>query len=49
VAVIKVVVCGADKMSATVDYSDRSTCILEMALAVLLEPNEEGYGILTVY
>src|SRR5258708_40370888 len=24
----KVVVCGADKMSAIVDYSDRSTCII---------------------
>jgi 3-oxoacyl-[acyl-carrier-protein] synthase-3 len=43
----KVVVCGADKMSAIVDYSDRSTCILfgDGAGAVLLEPNEEGYGI----
>lgn len=44
----KVVVCGADKMSAIVDYTDRSTCILfgDGAGAVLLEPNEEGYGIL---
>jgi 3-oxoacyl-[acyl-carrier-protein] synthase-3 len=43
----KVVVCGADKMSAIVDYSDRTTCILfgDAAGAVLLEPNEEGYGI----
>ncbi len=43
----KVVVCGADKMSAIVDYSDRATCIIfgDGAGAVLLEPNEEGYGI----
>jgi len=44
----KVVVCGADKMSAIVDYTDRTTCIIfgDGAGAVLLEPNEEGYGIL---
>lgn len=44
----KVVVCGADKMSAIVDYSDRTTCIIfgDGAGAVLLEPNEDGYGIL---
>lgn len=43
----KVVVCGADKMSAIVDYSDRTTCILfgDAAGAVLLEPNTEGLGI----
>ncbi len=43
----KVVVVGADKMSAIVDYSDRTTCILfgDAAGAVLLEPNEEGLGI----
>ncbi|MEO5682984.1 MAG: beta-ketoacyl-ACP synthase III [Chitinophagaceae bacterium] len=43
----KVVVVGADKMSAIVDYSDRNTCILfgDGAGAVLLEPNTEGYGI----
>lgn len=43
----KVVVCGADKMSAIVDYSDRTTCIIfgDGAGAVLLEPGEEGYGI----
>jgi 3-oxoacyl-[acyl-carrier-protein] synthase III len=43
----KVVVCGADKMSAIVDYTDRSTCIIfgDGAGAVLLEPNEEGYGV----
>jgi len=43
----KVVVVGADKMSAITDYSDRNTCVLfgDAAAAVLLEPNEEGYGI----
>ncbi|MFM7672297.1 MAG: beta-ketoacyl-ACP synthase III [Bacteroidota bacterium] len=43
----KVVVCGADKMSAIVDYSDRTTCILfgDAAGAVLLEPNTDGLGI----
>ncbi len=43
----KVVVVGADKMSAIVDYSDRTTCVLfgDGAGAILLEPNFEGYGI----
>jgi 3-oxoacyl-[acyl-carrier-protein] synthase-3 len=44
----KVVVLGADKMSAIVDYNDRSTCIIfgDGAGAVLLEPDNEGNGIL---
>jgi 3-oxoacyl-[acyl-carrier-protein] synthase III len=44
----KVVVVGVDKMSAIIDYSDRTTCILfgDGAGAVLLEPNTEGYGVL---
>lgn len=44
----KVIVAGADKMSAIVDYSDRTTCIIfgDGAGAVLLEPNTEGYGVL---
>jgi 3-oxoacyl-[acyl-carrier-protein] synthase-3 len=44
----KVVVVGTDKMSAIVDYSDRSTCILfgDGAGAVLIEPNTEGEGII---
>jgi 3-oxoacyl-[acyl-carrier-protein] synthase-3 len=44
----KVVVCGFDKMSAIIDYTDRNTCIIfgDGGGAVLLEPNEEGYGIL---
>ncbi len=42
-----VVVVGADKMSAIVDYTDRNTCILfgDGAACVLLEPNKEDYGI----
>lgn len=44
----KVVVVGADKMSAITDYTDRTTCILfgDAGAAVLLEPNHEGYGVL---
>jgi len=40
----KVLVIGADKISAIVDYADRSTCILfgDGAGAVLLEPCEPG-------
>ena len=43
----KVVVVGADKMSAILDYTDRSTCIIfgDGAGCVLLEPNTEGLGI----
>jgi 3-oxoacyl-[acyl-carrier-protein] synthase-3 len=42
----KVVVVGADKMSAIVDYKDRSTCILfgDAAAAVLLEPSTDPNG-----
>ncbi len=44
----KVVVVGADKMSAIVDYSDRTTCILfgDGAAAVLLEPSRDDTGVL---
>lgn len=44
----KVVIVGADKMSAIVDYTDRNTCVLfgDASAAVLLEPNEEGLGVL---
>ncbi|MBW7888867.1 MAG: ketoacyl-ACP synthase III [Bacteroidetes bacterium] len=45
----KVLVVGADKMSAIVDYTDRNTCILfgDAGGAVLLEPSEdESLGIL---
>ena len=43
----KIIVVGADKMSAILDYTDRSTCIIfgDGAGAVLLEPNTEGYGV----
>lgn len=44
----KVVVVGADKMSAIVDYSDRTTCVIfgDGAGAVLLEPTYDGFGVL---
>lgn len=44
----KVLVVGADTMSAIVDYTDRNTCILfgDAAGVVLLEPTEdENYGL----
>lgn len=43
----KVIVAGADKMSAIVDFSDRTTCIIfgDGAGAVLLEPNTAGFGV----
>lgn len=44
----KVVVVGADKMSSIIDYTDRNTCVLfgDGCGALLLEPNEEGFGII---
>jgi 3-oxoacyl-[acyl-carrier-protein] synthase-3 len=44
----KVIVVGADKMSAIIDYTDRATCVLfgDAAGAVLLEPSANGHGIL---
>jgi 3-oxoacyl-[acyl-carrier-protein] synthase III len=43
----KVVVVGADKMSAIIDYTDRATCVLfgDGAGAVLVEPGRQ-YGIM---
>lgn len=43
----KVIVVGVDKMSAILDYQDRTTCVIfgDGGGAVLLEPNEEGYGV----
>ncbi len=43
----KIIVVGADKMSAIIDYTDRNTCIIfgDGAGCVLMEPNTEGYGI----
>jgi 3-oxoacyl-[acyl-carrier-protein] synthase III len=42
-----VLVVGADKMSAIIDYTDRNTCIIfgDGAGCVLLEPNYEGLGV----
>jgi 3-oxoacyl-[acyl-carrier-protein] synthase-3 len=42
-----VVVVGADKMSAIIDYTDRATCVLfgDGAGAVLVEPSSNGQGI----
>lgn len=44
----KVIVIGLDKMSSIIDYTDRTTCVIfgDGCGAVLLEPNEEGMGIL---
>lgn len=44
----RIIVVGADKMSSIVDYEDRATCPIfgDAAAAVLIEPNEEGYGLL---
>lgn len=44
----KVIIVGVDKMSAIIDYTDRTTCIIfgDGAGAVLLEPNTEGSGVL---
>ena len=46
----KVIVVGADKMSAIVDYTDRTTCPIfgDGAGAVLLEPTEDENGIIDV-
>jgi len=43
----KVVVVGADKMSAIIDYTDRATCVLfgDGAGAVLVEPSQNGHGV----
>lgn len=44
----KVVIVGADKMSSIIDYQDRTTCVIfgDGCGAVMLEPNEEGLGVL---
>ncbi len=43
----KIIVVGADKMSAIIDYTDRATCVLfgDGAGAVLVEPSPNGCGI----
>lgn len=44
----KVIVIGGDKMSSILNYEDRTTCIIfgDGCGCVLLEPNEEGYGVI---
>lgn len=44
----KVIVIGADVMSSIINYEDRATCIIfgDGGGGVLLEPNEEGLGII---
>jgi 3-oxoacyl-[acyl-carrier-protein] synthase-3 len=44
----KVLVCGADKMSAIVNYEDRNTCVIfgDGGGAVLLEPCDDENGII---
>jgi len=44
----KVIVVGVDKMSAIVDYTDRTTCVIfgDGAGAVLLEPTTEKIGVM---
>lgn len=44
----KVVVVGGDKMSAIIDYTDRTTCIIfgDGAGCVLLEPTTENVGVI---
>jgi 3-oxoacyl-[acyl-carrier-protein] synthase III len=44
----KVIVVGADKMSAIINYQDRATCIIfgDGGGAVLLEPTEEDNGVM---
>lgn len=43
----KIIVVGADKMSAIVDYTDRATCPIfgDGAGAIMLEPNYDGLGV----
>ena len=43
----KVIVVGVDKMSAIVDYEDRTTCVIfgDGCGAVMLEPTTDGMGI----
>lgn len=44
----KVIVIGADVMSSILNYKDRATCIIfgDGGGGVLLEPNNEGFGII---
>jgi 3-oxoacyl-[acyl-carrier-protein] synthase-3 len=44
----KILVVGGDKMSSIINYNDRTTCIIfgDGCGAVLLEPNDEGNGVI---
>ena len=44
----KIVVVGADKMSAIIDYTDRATCVIfgDGAGAIMVEPSPNGEGVL---
>ena len=44
----KIVVVGADKMSAIIDYKDRATCVIfgDGAGAIMVEPSQNGEGLL---
>lgn len=44
----KILVVGGDKMSSIINYEDRTTCIIfgDGCGAVLLEPNDEGNGVM---
>lgn len=44
----KILVVGGDKMSSIINYADRTTCIIfgDGCGAVLLEPNDEGLGVM---
>jgi 3-oxoacyl-[acyl-carrier-protein] synthase-3 len=44
----KIIVVGGDKMSSILNFEDRTTCIIfgDGCGAVLLEPNQEGFGII---
>jgi 3-oxoacyl-[acyl-carrier-protein] synthase-3 len=44
----KIIIIGGDKMSSIIDHTDRNTCIIfgDGCGAALLEPNEEGLGII---
>ena len=44
----KIILVGGDKMRPILNFEDRATCIIfgDGCGAVLLEPNEEGYGII---
>ena len=44
----KIVIVGGDKMSAIMDYTDRTTCIIfgDGAGCVLLEPTTEDVGVM---